>query len=238
MCNQINQIESCTARIGCAHVQTAVYNEFQSASLQDSLHANRTIRCRKLVNNKKRLLCRLNPIPLVNRLLCAGIANPAPIISTFLLEPSLAQKVRLDGICTVVDTKHVSMHLDKKPEEDEDEEIQEALDEQNLYQEAMYQDSLDRAADPHAWKHRDDCTPEELKKQVDQLSELDKRQIANGNHLPEEDGQGGEAAAQIAYADRIILNKTDLVTPEDLKALEVRTPCASSLKLLLYCTTV
>ena len=41
-------------------------------------------------------------------------------------------------------------------------------------------------------------------------------------HAYEESGEkGGEAAAQIAYADRIVLNKTDLVTEDELKALEV-----------------
>ena len=82
----------------------------------------------------------------------SGLANPAPIISTFLLEPSLAQSVRLDGICTVVDAKHVSGHLDRRDEEKED----------------------------------------------------------------------NEASAQLAYADRILLNKTDLVSEEELLALTGR----------------
>lgn len=82
----------------------------------------------------------------------AGLANPAPIISTFLLEPSLAQSVRLDGICTVVDAKHVSGHLDRRDEQEED----------------------------------------------------------------------NEASAQLAYADRIVLNKTDLVSQEELQALTGR----------------
>lgn len=109
-------------------------------------------------------------------LLFAGIANPAPIISTFLLEPSLAAKVRLDGICTVVDTKHVSMHLDRKEEDSEDE---------------------------------------------DTITEAALEAVLDGHALEEPEGKGGEAAAQIAYADRIVLNKTDLVTEPELKLLEV-----------------
>lgn len=70
-----------------------------------------------------------------------GLANPAPIIATFYMDPSLPDKVRLDGVVTVVDAKHVGYHLDKK---------------QNA-------------------------------------------------------SAGNEALGQIAYADRIILNKTDLV---------------------------
>lgn len=70
-----------------------------------------------------------------------GLANPAPIITTFYLDPSLPDKVRLDGVVTVVDAKHVRYHLDN---------------EKNA-------------------------------------------------------SSGKEALEQIAFADRIILNKTDLV---------------------------
>jgi G3E family GTPase len=109
----------------------------------------------------------------------AGIANPAPIISTFLLEPNLAQAVRLDGICTVVDAKHVSMHLDRKEINSDEEEVEPEISQEN----------------------------------IDRLME--------GKEMIEPEGKGGEAAAQIAYADRIVLNKTDLVTDEELRNLEV-----------------
>ena len=41
-----------------------------------------------------------------------GVANPAPIIQTFFLDPDMASSVRLDGIVTMVDAKHVGRHLD------------------------------------------------------------------------------------------------------------------------------
>jgi G3E family GTPase len=87
------------------------------------------------------------------------VANPAPIISTLLLEPSLQDFIRMDGICTVVDAKHVSGHLDRK----------------------------------------------------------------------EETGKENEACAQIAYADRIILNKTDLISESDLAALRARVKAINGL---------
>jgi G3E family GTPase len=108
-----------------------------------------------------------------------GIANPAPVISTFLLEPNLAQAVRLDGICTVVDAKHVSMHLDRKEINSDEEEVEPDISQEN----------------------------------IDRLME--------GKEMIEPEGKGGEAAAQITYADRIVLNKTDLVTDEELRNLEV-----------------
>ena len=75
-----------------------------------------------------------------------GLANPAPIIQTFILDQDTSDKLNLDGVVTLVDAKHVEQHLDDKKAE----------------------------------------------------------------------GDVNEALEQIAYADRIILNKTDLVGPEHL----------------------
>jgi len=75
-----------------------------------------------------------------------GLANPAPVAQTFFTDDEMKQAFRLDAIVTVVDTKHVSQHLDA-----------------------------------------DD-----------------------------------ESVKQIGFADVILLNKTDLVSPEELEALEAR----------------
>jgi G3E family GTPase len=81
-----------------------------------------------------------------------GLANPAPIIQTFFLEPTVADHMKLDGVLTLVDAKHVEQHLDEiKP-----------------------------------------------------------------------DGVVNEAIEQVAFADRIVLNKTDLVSTKDLERLEQR----------------
>jgi len=81
-----------------------------------------------------------------------GLANPAPIIQTFFLEPTVADHMKLDGVLTLVDAKHVEQHLDQvKP-----------------------------------------------------------------------DGVVNEAIEQIAFADRIVLNKTDLVSSQDLERLQQR----------------
>ena len=87
------------------------------------------------------------------------MANPAPIITTLQLDPSLQQTVRIDGICTVVDAKHISGHLDRK----------------------------------------------------------------------EETGKENEACAQVAYADRIILNKTDLIDAAQLRDLKDRVAAINGL---------
>jgi G3E family GTPase len=75
-----------------------------------------------------------------------GLANPAPVAQTFFTDPEMREQFSLDGIVTVVDAKHILLHLDDSP----------------------------------------------------------------------------EALKQVAFADVILLNKTDLITPAELDALEHR----------------
>ena len=75
-----------------------------------------------------------------------GLADPGPVAQTFFSDEEIKESFRLDGIVTVVDSKHIFLHLDDAP----------------------------------------------------------------------------EAKEQIAFADRILLNKTDLVTPDELAHLEAR----------------
>ena len=46
-----------------------------------------------------------------------GLANPAPVIQTFFVDEEIKEAVFLDAVLTVVDSKHVTQHLDEeKPE--------------------------------------------------------------------------------------------------------------------------
>ncbi len=75
-----------------------------------------------------------------------GLANPAPVAQTFFTDPEMKEQFRLDAIVTLVDAKHILLHLGDSP----------------------------------------------------------------------------EAVKQIAFADVVLLNKTDLVAPAELEALEKR----------------
>ena len=81
-----------------------------------------------------------------------GLAAPGPIAQTFFLEPAIAEHMRLDGIVTLVDAKHVELHLDEERPE----------------------------------------------------------------------GEVNECVGQIAFADRIVLNKVDLVTRGDVDRVKER----------------
>ncbi|KAM6556514.1 hypothetical protein CsatB_003533 [Cannabis sativa] len=81
-----------------------------------------------------------------------GLAKPGPVIETFCTDELVSQHVKLDGVVTLVDSKHAMQHL----------------------------------------------------------NEIKPRFVVN------------EAVEQIAYADRIILNKIDLVTEAELETLTKR----------------
>merc|ERR1712183_204299 len=81
-----------------------------------------------------------------------GMADPAPVAQTFFADEDIQADFELDGIITVVDAKHILLHLDEeKPE-----------------------------------------------------------------------GVENESNEQIAFADRIILNKMDLVTPEEVEEIQTK----------------
>ena len=54
-----------------------------------------------------------------------GLADPAPVAQTFFADDFVQQNMQLDGIVTLVDAKHLIMHLDEeKPEGVENEAVE------------------------------------------------------------------------------------------------------------------
>eukprot|EP01052_Picozoa_sp_SAG31_P010979 SAG31_NODE_611_length_13558_cov_224.959730_15_plen_157_part_00 len=54
--------------------------------------------------------------------------------------------------------------------------------------------------------------------------------------LADSQGAENEAVEQVAFADRILLNKTDLVTAEDLLRIEARLKCLNAVAPIKRCT--
>ena len=46
----------------------------------------------------------------------SGLTDPGPVAQTFFVDEHLKRKVRLDGIVTIVDAKHVWLHIDEREE--------------------------------------------------------------------------------------------------------------------------
>jgi len=95
-----------------------------------------------------------------------GMADPAPVAQTFLVDDAIKAFARIDGIVTLVDAKHIEQHLnEEKP-----------------------------------------------------------------------NGVVNEAAAQVAFADRLLLNKTDLVSTDDLERIEGRLRAINAVSQIQRCT--
>ncbi|MDB4964626.1 MAG: putative metal chaperone, involved in Zn homeostasis [Myxococcales bacterium] len=45
-----------------------------------------------------------------------GLADPAPVLQTFFVDDEMGEQLRLDALITLVDAKHVALHLDESTE--------------------------------------------------------------------------------------------------------------------------
>lgn len=50
---------------------------------------------------------------LTHLFICAGLAKPSPVIETFYTDELVARHVKLDGVVTLVDSKHAMKHLNE-----------------------------------------------------------------------------------------------------------------------------
>merc|ERR1712048_1402272 len=76
---------------------------------------------KKLVKNSKKTGKPLDGVLIET----TGLADPAPVAQTFFADDFVQQHMRLDGILTLVDAKHIIQHLDEeKPEGVENEAVE------------------------------------------------------------------------------------------------------------------
>ena len=125
-----------------------------------------------------------------------GLADPAPVAQTFFVDDDIQKSYKLDGIITVVDAKHITEHLEEEKPEG---------------RVVFFGPKLD-------WNSRYSYVCgfiKVLKVCIDLLLGIVDHQSCFGFHQ----GVENESVEQIAFADRIILNKTDLV--DDVKLGEV-----------------
>ncbi len=127
--------------------EIGVDNELVLATEEDLIVFNNGCVCCKirgdLVKTLNEIVRRPQPFDAI-LIETTGLADPSPVIQSFFVDEDLKSRVRLDAVITLVDAKHIGLHLNSSK----------------------------------------------------------------------------EAREQIAYADVILLNKTDLVTDSDLDALE------------------
>merc|ERR1712228_1082845 len=76
---------------------------------------------KKLIKNSKKTGKALDGVIIET----TGLADPAPVAQTFFADDFVQQNMRLDGIITLVDAKHIIQHLDdEKPEGVENEAVE------------------------------------------------------------------------------------------------------------------
>merc|ERR1712003_154854 len=76
---------------------------------------------KKLIKNSKKTGKPLDGVMIET----TGLADPAPVAQTFFADEYVQQHMRLDGIITLVDAKHIIQHLDdEKPEGVENEAVE------------------------------------------------------------------------------------------------------------------
>jgi G3E family GTPase len=183
-----------------------------------------------------------------------GLAEPGPVVQTFLADQKLREAYRVDGVVTVVDAKHVMQHLESseateerrardagaKSRGREDDEKDKPLSAQvrdlsaqvlRLKKQQQFAQGAIMAArasaDPKQGEKAAVYAMAEAEKIENELKNVRERFAACRARL-REPGMGGrksEAAQQIAFADKVVINKIDLVKEDD--AADVNTAIVS-----------
>ena len=129
-----------------------------------------------------------------------GLADPGPLIQTLYMDQKCSAYLRLDSVLTVVDAKHLPLHLNTKNKE------------QNNDKNENKNKNISNKNNENIILSKDKTVFMNNTKINDKKVEI----LGNGVH-----GGIPEAIRQITFSDRILLNKIDLVTEEDLLHIKV-----------------
>jgi G3E family GTPase/putative Mn2+ efflux pump MntP len=123
-----------------------------------------------------------------------GLADPAPLIQSLYMDKECSKYLRLDSVLTVVDAKHLPQHIEQGKEKEE--KISSVTNIDN--------------------KNKNGNSNGTVNITVESVNKRDIKEM-KGVH-----GGLPEAAMQIIFSDRIILNKIDLVSKETRRVIESR----------------
>jgi G3E family GTPase len=143
-----------------------------------------------------------------------GIADPAPLIQTLYMDPECQARLRLDSVLTVVDCKHLPLHLSQAAVRTTPSSVAEAVS---------------AAAGAGGVGAAGSGPGAGLKALFNIKSAGDKSGSDYADKVP-------EAVLQISFADRILMNKIDLVSEKELQALFRRVHSINPNAMLFACT--
>jgi len=169
-----------------------------------------------------------------------GLAEPGPVVQTFLADEKLRKAYRVNGVVTVVDAKHIMQHLEsseateerlaRKPETRNDggkllsvevrelsHQVLKLKKQQQLARAAIAGAGTAMQADPEKTEQAVKFAMKEVERIEKELASV-REQFAHCRaklREPKMAGRKSEAAQQIAFADKVIINKIDLVSDED-----------------------
>lgn len=136
-----------------------------------------------------------------------GLADPAPLIQSLYMDKECSKYLRLDSVLTVVDAKHLPQHIEQGKKMDEKIPLVTNTENKNKYGNSS--GTVNVAAES--------------------VNKSDTNQL-KGVH-----GGLPEAAMQIIFSDRIILNKIDLVSKETLLNIESKVRELNPTAQIIHC---
>lgn len=124
-----------------------------------------------------------------------GMADPAPLIQSLYMDPDCQARIRLDSVLTVVDCKHLPLHLKTRAE-------------QNTTENSNSSTNTSASASASGGSAGAPRTG------LQALFNITPAGASSGATATPT-----EAVLQITFADRVLMNKTDLVTEAELHKL-------------------
>ena len=175
-----------------------------------------------------------------------GLAEPGPVVQTFLADEKLRKAYRVDGVVTVVDAKHIMQHLESSEAMEErlkrnaearndggkllsvevrdlSKQVLKLKRQQQLARAAIAGAGTAMQGDPEKVEKAVKYAMKEAERIEKELGSV-REQFAQCRaklREPQMAGRKSEAAQQIAFADKVIINKIDLVSDEDAADVNV-----------------